>query len=86
MKTSVQKWGNSLAVRIPKSFADDLDLGDNSAVMMSLEEGAVIVKPDREKSFDLETLLADVTDENIHAAWEKESPASADGKTGEGEP
>jgi len=86
LKTRVQKWGNSLAVRIPKSFADDMDLGNNSAVTMSLEEGAVVIKPDRDKSFDHEALLSGVTDENIHAAWENKSPASDDGKTGEGEP
>ncbi|MGB8957766.1 MAG: AbrB/MazE/SpoVT family DNA-binding domain-containing protein [Candidatus Aminicenantales bacterium] len=86
MKTHVQKWGNSLAVRIPKSFADDLDLENNSSVEMSLEEGAVVIKPDRDKDFDLEALLAGVTDENIHPAWEKEDAASDNEEVGEGRP
>ena len=86
MKTRVQKWGNSLAVRIPKSFADDLDLENNSSVEMSLEEGAVVIKPDRDKVWDLEALLADVTDENIHPAWEKEDAVFEKEGGGEGQP
>jgi len=72
MKTHVQKWGNSLAVRIPKSFAAEMSLGDDSPVEMSLEEGALVIKPDKERTWDLEALLAEVTDENIHPEWETE--------------
>jgi len=72
MNSHVQKWGNSLAVRIPKSFADDLGLGNNSPVEMSLEEGALVIKPDRDRAWDLDSLLAAVTDDNIHPAWEAE--------------
>ncbi|MGZ5479037.1 MAG: AbrB/MazE/SpoVT family DNA-binding domain-containing protein [Candidatus Aminicenantales bacterium] len=75
MKTRVQKWGNSLAVRIPKSFADDLGLENNSAVEMSLAEGTLVVKPDRDTQWALDSLLAEVTDENIHPAWETEGAA-----------
>jgi antitoxin MazE len=75
MKTHVQKWGNSLAVRIPKSFADEMGIGNNAPVEMSLEEGALVLKPDRERRWDLDALLAEVTDENIHSEWETEEPA-----------
>jgi len=86
MKTRVQKWGNSLAVRIPKSFADDLDLENNSSVEMSLEEGAVVVKPDRDSAWNLETLLAEVTDENIHPSWETAGAWYDKEEVDEGEP
>jgi len=72
MKTHVQKWGNSLAVRIPKSFAEEMGVGNNAPVEMSLEEGALVVKPDRERTWDLDALLAKVTDENMHPEWEAE--------------
>ena len=78
MKTRIQKWGNSLAVRIPKSFADDLDLENNSGVEMSLEEGALVIKPDKDNIWDLDSLLAAVTDENIHPAWEAEGTEAAE--------
>ncbi len=70
MKTRVQKWGNSLAVRIPKSFAEELDWEEAAPVEMTLDEGALVVRSDRERSWDLAALLDKVTDDNIHPAWE----------------
>jgi len=70
MKTRVQKWGNSLAVRIPKSFAEELDWEEGAPVEMTLDEGALVVRSDRERSWDLAALLDRVTDDNIHPAWE----------------
>ncbi len=72
MKTRVQKWGNSLAVRIPKSFAEEMGVGNNASIEMSLEEGALVIKADRDRQWDLDALLAEVTDENIHEEWEAE--------------
>jgi len=82
MKTRVQKWGNSLAIRIPKSFAEGMGIGNNAPVEMSLEEDALVIKADRDRQWDLDTLLAEVTDENIHAEWEAEE---AGVETGESE-
>ena len=76
MKTRVQKWGNSLAVRIPKSFAEEMGWNENAPVAMSLGEGALIIKTDRERAWDLGSLLAGVTGENIHDAWEDEGPVA----------
>jgi len=70
MKTRVQKWGNSLAVRIPKSFAEELDWEEGAPVEMTLDEGTLVVRSDRERSWDLAALLDRVTDDNIHPAWE----------------
>lgn len=65
MLTKVQKWGNSLAVRIPKAFADELGLENNAVVEMTLNEGKLVVKiVPRQPT--LEELLAKVTSENIH--------------------
>ena len=86
MKTRVQKWGNSLAVRIPKSFAEGLDLESNRPVEMSLEEGAIVIKPDKDRAWDLDSLLDAVTDDNVHPAWdaEDEEAAEPDQKEGAG--
>lgn len=85
MKTHVQKWGNSLAVRIPKSFAKSLRLGTESPVEMSLEEGALVIKPDRDKAWDLDSLLAAVTGENAHPEWGTDEAEAAE-EAGESEP
>ena len=82
MKSHVQKWGNSLAVRIPKPFAEGMGIGNNAPVEMSLEEGALVVKPDRERAWSLDALLAEVTDENIHAEREAEVPDEEQGEEG----
>jgi len=73
----IQKWGNSLALRIPKTFAKQLGWGENAPVRMSLEEGALIIKTDRERAWDLDSLMSGVTDENIHSAWESATDAAA---------
>ncbi len=67
MKVKIQKWGNSLAVRIPKSFAVQTDIGQDSVVDLSVLEGSIIVKPEKKKTrFTLEELLQGVTEENLH--------------------
>jgi len=66
MLTKVQKWGNSLAVRIPKAFAEELGLDNNAVVEMMLVEGKLVVQAAAPRSWTLEDLLAQVTPENIH--------------------
>lgn len=66
MKTRVQKWGNSLALRIPKSFAAEVGLNPNSSVEMSLKDGKLIVVPVDKQKFTLKQLLAQVTEDNLH--------------------
>jgi antitoxin MazE len=70
MKTRVQKWGNSLALRIPKSFAADAGLREDSPVELSLSGGKLIVEPSGAEPLSLEELLKGVTDENIHGEWD----------------
>jgi len=74
MTSRIQKWGNSLAVRIPKAFADEMNLAESSSIKMMLKDGALIITPDDEPQWNLEKLLAGVTEENIHDAWETGGP------------
>jgi antitoxin MazE len=67
MKARIQKWGNSLALRIPKTFAEDANLKQNSQVEVSVSEGKLVVAPVSRSKLSLEKLLAGVTSENIHA-------------------
>lgn len=66
MKTRVQKWGNSLALRIPKSFAQEVGLEDNTIVDISLTDGKLIVLPVLDHPPTLDSLLAQITDDNLH--------------------
>ena len=66
MRTRVQKWGNSLAVRIPKPFAEGAGLKPSSEVEVSLKEGEVRLTPVRPR-WKLRQLLAGVTKRNLHS-------------------
>ena len=66
MKTRVQKWGNSLALRIPKSFASEIGLKSDSSVDVSTEDGKLVIAPVAKPQLTLKQLLAKVTTENIH--------------------
>ncbi len=70
MKTRIQKWGNSLAVRIPKAFASDLGLEQESAVELVLEDGDLVVRPATGPQYELGELLSRVTEANIHGEQE----------------
>jgi antitoxin MazE len=66
VRTRVQKWGNSLAVRIPKPFAEGAGLQPSSEVEISLEKGQVRLSPIRPR-WNLRQLLAGVRKKNLHA-------------------
>ncbi len=71
MRQRVQKWGNSLALRIPRSLADDAKLEVNSEVELSIRDGELVVSRAVQTSrpsprYNLEELLAGITPENLH--------------------
>ena len=67
METRVQRWGNSLAVRIPKLLADEAGLKDNSPVQLALRDNLLVVVPIRKPAISLDALLAQVTTNNLHS-------------------
>ncbi len=70
MLTKVQKWGNSIALRIPKTFADEMHLTPESAIEMRVEGGKLIIQTVGKPEFTLDGLLAGITPENLHAETE----------------
>jgi len=70
MQTRMQKWGNSLAIRIPKLFATELGLSENTPVELELIDGQVVIRPSPRRVFTLEELLAGITPENLHGEWD----------------
>ncbi len=66
MRTKIQKWGNSLAVRIPKGFALHANLDNNSEVDIHLKDKQIIIKPIIRQKVSLEELLAGINSENMH--------------------
>ena len=67
MQTTIQKWGNSLAVRIPKAFVKDAHVAHGTQVDLSVDDGKIVIDPRAEPSYRLEDLLKGVTKRNLHA-------------------
>ena len=70
MKARIQKWGNSLALRIPKSLAIEAGLRPNAAVELSLVDSTLVVRPVSPQPLTLAELLRGVTDDNIPGEWQ----------------
>jgi antitoxin MazE len=79
MLTKVQKWGNSLALRIPRSFALDAHIESGSLVEISLVDGQIVVKRVLTPKWTLEELLAGVTKENLHHEVDPGEPVGNEG-------
>jgi len=69
-RTRLQKWGNSLTLRIPKSFALEAGLRPNAAVELSVVEGALVVQPVTPLPLTLDELLRGNTDDNLPGEWD----------------
>ncbi len=66
MLTKVQKWGNSLALRIPKTYVLEARLENDSEVEISLVEGKLVITPVVTIKQDLAHLLSGITEDNLH--------------------
>ncbi|MGH9420267.1 MAG: AbrB/MazE/SpoVT family DNA-binding domain-containing protein [Thermoanaerobaculia bacterium] len=65
MLTTIQRWGNSLAIRIPKPFALETALRENSEVDISLDGDRIVVSP-APKTWSLEELVKAIKPANVH--------------------
>jgi antitoxin MazE len=76
MKSQIGRWGNSLAIRIPKSIADKLALGVNDEVDCRLEKGQLIVEPvQKMHKYTLSELLNQELELEPELDWGKPSGA-----------
>jgi antitoxin MazE len=66
MLTRVRKWGNSLGLRIPRSFAAEMGVEDGSPVDLSVHEGEIHVRPVRRRAYSLDALLEGIDKSNLH--------------------
>ncbi len=68
MTTKIQKWGNSLAVRVPKTLAKHLKLkaGTTVSLVQKARSFEVLAEPVKKGKYTLEELVARITRENRH--------------------
>lgn len=74
MKVKVQKWGNSLAVRIPKSFAVQTQIEQDAVVNISVDKGKIIMMPEKKPEYTLDDLLQGVSKKNLHGETDSGMP------------
>jgi antitoxin MazE len=66
MRTRIQKWGNSLGLRIPRSFAAEAQVEAGASVDLSVKDGRLLVRPLRVRKYSLNVLLRKVSRRNLH--------------------
>jgi antitoxin MazE len=67
MASTVTKWGNSLAVRIPQTLAKEISVEDGTEVEISVLDGTLVIKPTLRRHYTLEELVMGITSENCHS-------------------
>ena len=78
MQTRIRKWGNSLGLRIPKSFADGVGVVEGSEVEVSVEGGDIVIRPVQKPRYRLDELLQNITPENLHDEIETGGPVGGE--------
>lgn len=71
-KAQLVRWGNSLAVRIPKVVAEEVEFKEGDALVLEVIEGGVAVRREKKRP-TLDELIAQITPENLHGeVWNDE--------------
>jgi antitoxin MazE len=69
MQVEFLKWGNSLALRVPKAFAEEVGAAEGKRAEMTVENGVLVIKVSKLKKrrrYNLEHLINGITEENRH--------------------
>lgn len=78
MRTKVVKWGNSLGLRIPKSFAQEVRVVEGTMVELSTEDGRLVIRVAAQPEFSLDELLASITAANLHSEIDSGGPVGGE--------
>ncbi len=74
VRTKIQRWGNSLGLRIPRSFAEETGIEAGSEVDLSIQDGDLVVKPVRRRTYQLKDLVRKITAKNLHGEVDTGGP------------
>ena len=66
MNTKIMKWGNSLALRIPNSYAKAVNMKEGNHVKIKIEKNKIIVEKENIKRYDLKSMLSGINKNNLH--------------------
>ena len=74
MQTKIQRWGNSLGLRIPRSFAEEAGVEAGSEVELSVRDGDLVVRAAKRRTYRLSELLEKITAKNLHGEVDAGGP------------
>ena len=74
MRTKIQRWGNSVGLRIPKPLAIETRVREGSVVDLTIESGRLIVRPVRARKYELDELLRQVRPRTLHGEVAVDGP------------
>ncbi len=63
----IDKWGNSLAIRVPKAIAEQLNWDQKTRVRETIVDGKLVIETVQSPVYSLEQMLEAVTADNLHA-------------------
>ena len=72
MTTKVQKWGNSLAVRIPKQFAAGLRSG--TSITMGRKGDTLLIQVEKKQKYSLKDLVSKIDPKKLHQEFDWGKP------------
>lgn len=64
MKTTLSKWGNSVAIRIPRPFALEAGMMLGNMVDISLRRDSIVITKSKPK---LDDIMKKITPKNVHS-------------------
>jgi antitoxin MazE len=67
MTATIQKWGNSLAVRLPKAIATEARITEGVQIELVKTKEGILLKPARRRAYRVSQLVAAITPQNLHA-------------------
>jgi antitoxin MazE len=70
MTAFVAKWGNSLAIRIPKAIAEQAHITEGTGIDFSVEGNSIVIRPQKRKKYTLDELLEGMTPDKFHPEFE----------------
>jgi antitoxin MazE len=73
MGTTVQKWGNSLGIRVPKAIAEQVKLRQGTEIEFDTSSGVLTIRP-RRRRYTLKQLLAQSKGCDPHGEWQSDAP------------
>ncbi|QNT79255.1 AbrB/MazE/SpoVT family DNA-binding domain-containing protein [Entomobacter blattae] len=74
METSIKKWGNSTAIRIPSALIKESGMKIDQAVDVQVKDDTIIIKPIKKQKYALDSLLSGITEDNRHNEVESFGP------------